>query len=316
MRPVTVKEILTYRERLGITEAVEPSGACGSVHHLLRHAGGEYGHGMTPFPHSMLILPPIVVEGAQENGWNGSLPPSLSRNITCLALSAQKIPVHLRLFSEWTGRPIFSSRYDDSLLHSRLTGLLRERGGRQVTLHGVLIRVCGLGVLLLGESGIGKTACGLALIDEGGHWVADDVVVLEGRGDAVYGRGHQRIRGRISVRGRGVLRTRDLLGTGRLLQETRVDTLIRLVRRSKRDEVQEKEYFQEIVRVFLPCRDFTTDSDPRRVAERVRGYIRRCSVQSSGHAVKKGNSKGNGAVRIYRTAPRNGRPFSASGGSE
>lgn len=274
MRPVAVKEILTYGERLGITEIVEPPSAHGSVRHLLRYAGRESGHGMTPFPHSMLILPQTAADGAYENGWNGSVPPSLFRNISCLALSAQRITVFLRQFSERTETPVFSSRYNDSLLHSRLIGLLRERGERQVMVHGVLVRVLGLGVLLLGESGIGKTACGLALIGKGSRWVADDAVVLEGRGDAVYGRGHQRTAGRIAVRGRGVLQAADVLGAGRLLQETRVDVLIRFVRGTEGNAVQEGVTFQERVGVALRCRDLAADADPRRMAEWVTDYVR------------------------------------------
>src|SRR5450756_351301 len=126
MRPVTVKEILTYGERLGITEMVEPPGVRKSVRHLLRYAGGESGHGMMPFPHSLLILSRTAADGAYENGWNRSVPPPLFRNISCLALSAQRITVFLRQFSERTETPIFSSCYDDSLLHSRLIGLLRD----------------------------------------------------------------------------------------------------------------------------------------------------------------------------------------------
>lgn len=283
MRPVTVKEILTYGERLGITEIVEPPVARGSVHHLLRYAGRESGQAMTPFPHSLLILPRIAAARASENGWNRSVPSFLFRNISCLALPAQRITAFFRQFSERTETPIFSSCYDDSLLHSRLMGLLRERGGRQVMVHGVLVRVWGLGVLLLGQSGIGKTACGLALMGKGNRWVADDAVVLEGRGNAVYGRGHERTRGWIAVRGRGVLRAADLIGTGRLLHETRVDAIVRLVRGPERDAVQEGESFQERVGVSLPCGDLAADVDPRRAAERVTGYLRRLSVQSSGY---------------------------------
>ncbi|MBU4582392.1 MAG: hypothetical protein KKH02_08300 [Proteobacteria bacterium] len=291
MRPVTVKEILTYGERLGITEIVEPSGALGSVRYLLRYAGGESGYAMTPFPHSMLIIPPAATDGAYENGWDRSVPPSLLRNITCLALSAQRITGFLRQFSERAETPIFSSCYDDSLLHSRLIGLLRERGERQVMVHGVLVQIWGLGVLLLGESGIGKTACGLALMGKGNRWVADDAVVLEGRGDAVYGRGHQRTGGWIALRGRGVLRAADLLGTARLLQETRVDVLVRLVRGFERNAVREGESFQEIVGVSLSSRDLAADVDPRRVAERVTGYIRPLSVKSSENIVQRTESE-------------------------
>jgi serine kinase of HPr protein (carbohydrate metabolism regulator) len=121
-------------------------------------------------------------------------------------------------------------------------------------------------------------------MDKGNRWVADDAVVLEGSGDAVYGWAHPRTAGLIAVRGRGVLRAADLLGTGRLLPETRVDALVRLVRGSERNAEQKGESFQEIVGVSLPCRDFAADVSPRRVGERVTGYLRRLSVKSSGYA--------------------------------
>lgn len=286
MRPVTVKEILTYRERLGITEIVESPGARRSVRHLLRYPGGESGHGIKPFPNSMLILPPAATEGDYENGWNRFVSPAFFPNISCLALPAQKINPFLRQLSNQTETPVFSSCYDDSLLHSRLTGLLRERGERQVVVHGVLVRVLGLGVLLLGESGIGKTACALALMGKGNRWVADDAVVLEGRGDAVFGRGHQRTAALIAVRGRGISQAPDILGAERLLPETRVDVLVRLVRRPERSAVNKGEYFQEMVGVSLRCRDLAADVDPRRVAERVKGYVRPLSVRPSGSAAE------------------------------
>lgn len=282
MRPVTVNEILTYGERLGITEIVKPSGASGSVRHLVRYAGGESGYRMTPLPDSLFILPPTAEARAYGNAWDRSVLPSLFRNISCLGLSAQRITVFLRRFSELTGTPVFSSGYDNSLLHSRLTGLLLERGERQVMVHGVLVRVLGLGVLLLGESGIGKTACGLALMVKGNLWVTDDAVVLEGRGEAVYGRGHQRTAGRIAVRGRGILPAADLLGKCNLLQETRVDMLVRLVCGSERNAVKNAESFQEIVGVCLPCKELVADVDPGRVAERVTGYVRRLLVLEKG----------------------------------
>jgi serine kinase of HPr protein (carbohydrate metabolism regulator) len=282
MRPVAVREILTYKERLGITEMIEPPGACASVRHLFRYAGSEPGRDVTPLPHTMFILPPTRLYATNENGWDGSVAPLPFRNISCLALTAQRIPVFLRKYSERTETAIFSSSYDDTLLHSRLTGLLREKGDRQVMVHAVLIQVWGFGVLLLGESGVGKTACGLALMTNGSRWVADDAVVLEGRGDAVYGRGHWRTGGWIAVRGKGFFRVADLFGRGGRLPETRVDMLIRLVRGSGRDAAEKGELLQKMVGVSLPCRDLEADIDPRRVAEQVKGCVRPLLMRSSG----------------------------------
>ncbi len=106
-------------------------------------------------------------------------------------------------------------------------------------LHGVLIRLSGQGVLITGDSGIGKTACGLELVNRGGCWIADDAVILEGRGDLLYGRGHHRTRKWIAVRDRGILDARDLLGAEAVRDETRVNVIIRFVRDSVGDSAVE-----------------------------------------------------------------------------
>lgn len=275
MRPVAVKEIFAQEERLGITGTVEPPGARGDVVHLVRYAEGEPGLGMPRFPDSLLIIPPRPGGGAYGNGWARAHTPSLFRNISCIALPAQKISPLLRQLSEQIQAPVFSSCYDEILLHCRLTGLLREKGERQVMVHGVLVQVCGIGVLLLGESGIGKTACALALMGGSNRWIADDAVVLEGRGDAVYGRGHPRTAGRIAVRGRGLLDASALLGKGRLLQEIRVDLMVRLVRAPQGDAAKTEGSVREMVGVSLRCAEIAAGPDPRRVAERVTGYAGR-----------------------------------------
>jgi HPr kinase/phosphorylase len=203
------------------------------------------------------------------NGQNRRLFNAIFRNISCVAVSDPEIPNDLQRYSEWTGTPVFASRYDPSLIHSRLIGLLREVGERRVMVHGVLIRVWGRGVLLMGESGIGKTVSGLSLMHSGNRWVADDAVILEGRGDALYGRGHERTRDWIALRGRGILRAEELLGRERILGQTRVDMIIRLIPVSGRDEDAEMDLFREFVGVSIPCRDLATDADPRRMAFRL-----------------------------------------------
>ena len=100
--------------------------------------------------------------------------------------------------------------------------------------HGVLVRLSGQGVLMTGDSGIGKTECGLELVNRGSKWIADDAVILERRGDLLYGRGHRRTRRLIAVRGRGILDVHELLGTGAIREETRVDVIIRFVRQTDR----------------------------------------------------------------------------------
>jgi serine kinase of HPr protein (carbohydrate metabolism regulator) len=105
--------------------------------------------------------------------------------------------------------------------------------------------------------------------------VADDAVILEGRGDALYGRGHERSRDWIAVRGKGILRAEELLGGERLLGQTHVELIIRLVRESgKPDPRVGGDLFRELVGVSIPCRDLTTDVDPRRMADRLLDCVR------------------------------------------
>jgi HPr kinase/phosphorylase len=142
--------------------------------------------------------------------------------------------------------------------------------------HGVLIQLSGQGILITGDSGIGKTACGLELAGRGGYWIADDAVILEGRGNHLYGRGHRRTRKWVAVRGRGILDARDLLGAETIRGETRVDVMIRFVRGSgKEGTVREEENSSmlDIVGVSLLCRRLEAGDGPQRMSDQVMNAI-------------------------------------------
>jgi serine kinase of HPr protein (carbohydrate metabolism regulator) len=272
MRPVTVEKILACRARLGITQVLGPAGSSRPVKHVFPYPVEENGRIpiATP-PHAILLFPHTPAGGNFCNGQNRRLPHPIFRSSSCacVAVSDQEIPDDLQKYSECTGTPVFASRYDHSLIYSRLIGLLREMGERRVMVHGVLVRVLGRGILLMGESGIGKTDSGLSLMHSDNRWVADDAVVLEGRGDVLYGRGHERTRNWIAVRGRGILRAEELLGSKRLLEESRVDVIIRLIRASGTYEDAGRDLFREFADVSIPCKDLVVDVDPRRMADRL-----------------------------------------------
>ena len=79
----------------------------------------------------------------------------------------------------------------------------------EASLHGVLVDVSGIGVLLLGESGTGKSECALDLVTRGHRLVADDVVEIWREGPlGVIGRGPARIRHHMEIRGLGIINVR------------------------------------------------------------------------------------------------------------
>jgi len=98
-----------------------------------------------------------------------------------------------------------------------------------VRYHGVLVDVRGVGVLLLGPSGVGKSECALELVQRGHRLVADDVVELErtGRGEIV-GRAPESIRHYMEIRGLGILSISDLFGPDSVSDAARVDLICRL----------------------------------------------------------------------------------------
>jgi HPr kinase/phosphorylase len=96
--------------------------------------------------------------------------------------------------------------------------------------HGALVRVQGVGVLLLGPSGVGKSETALELVARGHALVADDVVELERSGDGLVGRAPEKIRHYLEIRGLGILFVPELYGERAVAPESRVDLVCRLER--------------------------------------------------------------------------------------
>ena len=271
--PVKVKDILSCRERLGITQLSVPPGVSGSVIRVCIRPREKEGI-LTPLPRTILIFPPTASDGRVSIADIRCLSPLSRRNISCAAFSeANELPDDLGKCSEAQRIPVFTSCYDASLLKSRLIGLIREKGGRQIMFHGVLIRLLGLGILITGDSGIGKTACSLELVNRGSNWIADDAVLLERRGEVLYGRGHHRTRTLIAVRGRGILDVHDLLEAEAIREETRVNVIIRFVRESDKEGTtgvdEEESSILEIMGIPVPCRRLEAGDGPRQMSEQV-----------------------------------------------
>ncbi|OGP34328.1 MAG: hypothetical protein A2X88_10350 [Deltaproteobacteria bacterium GWC2_65_14] len=101
--------------------------------------------------------------------------------------------------------------------------------GEHGTIHGVLVEVLGVGVLLLGPSGVGKSECALDLILRGHRLVSDDVIHLERRGaETVLGAGDELTRHHMEIRGLGIINIRDLFGLMAAVDRKKVELVIRI----------------------------------------------------------------------------------------
>lgn len=139
-------------------------------------------------------------------------------------------PVELVEAARETHTPLVIARHRSShtinVLHSVLDRLLAPED----TLHGVLVEVHGIGTLLLGPSGIGKSECALFLVQRGHRLVADDRVTLTLLpNQQVVGRPAPLLRHHLEVRGIGILNIRDLFGATVVRDSSPVDLVIELV---------------------------------------------------------------------------------------
>jgi HPr kinase/phosphorylase len=112
-----------------------------------------------------------------------------------------------------------------------------EEAGRQLhrlftetdTVHGVLLEVIGVGVLLSGRSGIGKSECALDLVLRGHRFVADDVIHVDKVGPAtLLGRGDELTSHHMEIRGLGIINIRDLFGATATTQMKKMELVIRI----------------------------------------------------------------------------------------
>ena len=112
---------------------------------------------------------------------------------------------------------------------SQVQAFLEETLTATGSLHGVLVDVFGVGVLLLGKSGIGKSEIALDLVMRGHRLVADDIVNLVRKGDQVHGFGNDLIQHHMEIRGLGIINIKDLFGVAAVRDRKKIELIIELV---------------------------------------------------------------------------------------
>ncbi|HRC58066.1 MAG TPA: HPr(Ser) kinase/phosphatase, partial [Kofleriaceae bacterium] len=111
----------------------------------------------------------------------------------------------------------------------KLTGWLNDRLASATELHGVMLDVLGIGVLLLGKSGIGKSETALDLVVRGHRLVADDVVVVRKKGEALFGSSARLIAYHMEIRGLGIINIKDLFGVGAVRDNKKLELAVEMV---------------------------------------------------------------------------------------
>ena len=165
-----------------------------------------------------------------------------SLGLSCVVVTRREDPPKaITQAAEATGTPLFMSAARSSRTIHMLHGVLDEKLAPTTSLHGVLVDVFGIGLLLIGKSGIGKSECAVELVLRGHRLVADDVVKCEWRPPGmVFGAPADMLRHHVEVRGLGVLNIKDLFGVTAVRDRKRIDIVVQL------DEWDEKREYDRL----------------------------------------------------------------------
>jgi len=138
-------------------------------------------------------------------------------------------PKELLELCEKNNLPLFRASMGTMKLISRMTILLIEEFSPGVTLHGTLVEVFGVGVLIQGESSVGKSEAALGLIERGHRLISDDVVkVKKKEGTYLVGYGPELTRHLMEIRGIGIINVAHLYGAVCVREDKGLDLVVKL----------------------------------------------------------------------------------------
>ncbi|MCU1244860.1 MAG: HPr kinase/phosphorylase [Acidobacteria bacterium] len=181
----------------------------------------------------------VQIIGESETKYLQSLPPRLRekrvRDVAALDVSTFIVTKGITPLDEFRqecekrGVPLFSTPAMSSTTITRCTYVLEETMAPRVTVHSGLLDVYGIGVLLLGDSGIGKSECALDLIYRGHRLIADDMVVIKRHpNDVLLGYSNDLLRHHMELRGIGIIDIKDLFGVASTRDVKPLDRVVKL----------------------------------------------------------------------------------------
>lgn len=126
--------------------------------------------------------------------------------------------------------PLFRTNLKSFEFIERVTKFLEEKMASTTSIHGVLMDIFGVGVLILGKSGIGKSECALDLILRGHQLVADDMVYIQKRSpSSLIGSGFDVIQHHMEIRGLGIINIRSLFGVEAIRERKKIELVMELL---------------------------------------------------------------------------------------
>ncbi len=171
-------------------------------------------------------------------------------------------PPELIEIADGKNLPVLRTALVSSKTIQIVSDFLQKTLAPQLYMHGVLMEIYGLGVLMLGESGIGKSECALDLLTHGHRLISDDQVILKKIGESLIGSAPELTREHLEIRGLGIVNVRDLFGVSAVGKAQTVELVIEVKKwnetieteRLGLDREEETILGAEITKFVLPVR--------------------------------------------------------------
>lgn len=153
----------------------------------------------------------------------------LERKVPCLIISRHLAPSKtLRQLADKYATPLIRSPLTSKTFTTEATLLLEDKFAPRTHMHGTLLDIRGIGTLICGESGVGKSECALALIERGHSLVADDLTYVKRVSEReLEGSSAELSRGYMECRGLGIINIAELFGVRAVRLEKRIDLIIK-----------------------------------------------------------------------------------------
>lgn len=160
--------------------------------------------------------------------------------ICCILITKNlKPPTELIQIADEIGLPVLRTRKVSSEAIGVISNFLQEVLAPQKTIHGVLMGMYGIGVLILGESGIGKSECALDLITRGHNLISDDSIIVKRLGNKIQGSSPELTREHLEIRGLGIINIREIFGVVAVgKQKKQIDLCIELKRWNHLEDIE------------------------------------------------------------------------------
>lgn len=182
----------------------------------------------------------------------------INKEVPCIVIcKGHECPPILKTIADERNFPIFLTQLATGRVSSDLINMLEEALARETLIHGVFLNIYGKGVIIKGDSGIGKSEIALELVKRGHLLVADDAVELYRLGQKIVGKAPEVLSNLLEIRGIGVIDVSKMFGIASILDRDVVDLIIQLdrwvpSREYTRVGIEENDVEEDILGIKIP----------------------------------------------------------------